>query len=128
MIVFIQVILVIIVSAPSFKNKKRGSRLTRNANLTAVLTCSTAQPGPRGLGARVVSTGKSSREKIIIRLVAIANEGENIAATWICTKSLWFLRPVDKLLSYRSDSSEPWGSTKVTKISSFRYWRVSLGK
>lgn len=30
-----------------------------------------------------------------------------IAATWICTKSFWFLRPMDELLSFRS-SSEPW--------------------
>lgn len=25
-----------------------------------------------------------------------------IAATWSCTKSFWFLRPTDELLSFRS--------------------------
>ena len=51
-----------------------------------------------------------------------------IASTWICTKSYWFLRPGDELLSFRSCASEPWGPTKDAKVSSFRYWRVSLGK
>lgn len=64
----------------------------------------------------------------MIRLVVIIREVGCIAATWICTKSFWFLRPADELLSFRSCSSEPWGPTKVAKISSFRYWRVSLGK
>lgn len=27
---------------------------------------------------------------------------EYIASTWICTKSFWFLRPTDELLSFRS--------------------------
>lgn len=126
--VFIQVQLVIIVSAPSFINKKRGSRLTRNASFTAVLTCVRAQSGDCGRGERVVSTGYTSREKIMTRLVDIIREVGCIAATWICTKSLWFLRPVDELLSFRSRASEPWGSTKVAKISSFRCWRASLGK
>lgn len=75
-----------------------------------------------------MKTGNVSSEKITIRLVVIIKEVGCIAATWICTKSFWFLRPADELLSFRSGSSEPWGPTKVAKISSFRYWRVSLGK
>lgn len=125
---FIQVQLVIIASAPSFMNRKRGRRLTKNASLTAVLTCVRAQSGAWGRGERVVNTGYASSEKIMIRLVVIIREVGCIAATWICTKSFWFLRPADELLSFRSSSSEPWGPTKVAKISSFRYWRVSLGK
>ena len=64
----------------------------------------------------------------MIKLVVIIREVVCIAATWICTKSFWFLRPADELLSFRSKASEPWGPTKEAKISSFRYWRVSLGK
>lgn len=56
----------------------------------------------------------------MIKLEVIISDVGCIAATWICTKSFWFLRPTDELLSFRSDSSEPWGSTKVAKISSFR--------
>ena len=55
--VFIQFQLVIIVSAPSFTNRKRGNRLTKNASFTAVLTCVTAQSGAWGRGERVVRTG-----------------------------------------------------------------------
>lgn len=57
---------------------------------------------------------------MMIRLEVIISADECIAATWICTKSFWFLRPTDELLSFRSCSSEPWGSTKVAKISSLR--------
>lgn len=55
--VFIQDQLVIIVSAPSFKKRKRGRRLTKNAHLTAVLTWVRAQSGPGVEGERVVRTG-----------------------------------------------------------------------
>lgn len=55
--VFIQFQLVMMASAPSFINKKRGRRLTKNASLTAVLTCVRAQSGAWGRGERVVSTG-----------------------------------------------------------------------
>lgn len=54
---FIQFQLVIIVSAPSFIKRNRGSKLTKNASLTAVLTCATAQLGAWGWGERVVNTG-----------------------------------------------------------------------
>lgn len=55
--VFIQFQLVIIASAPSFINRKRGSRLTKNASFTAVFTCTRAQSEARGWGERVVRTG-----------------------------------------------------------------------
>lgn len=39
-------------------------------------------------------------------VVYLGNERKSgagfIAATWICTKSFWFLRPGDELLSFRS--------------------------
>ena len=55
--VFIQVQLVITASAPSLKKRNRGSRLTKKANLTAVLTWVRAQSGVEGVGERVVKTG-----------------------------------------------------------------------
>lgn len=64
---------------------------------------------------------------MITRLDVIIREVVCIAATWICTKSFWFLRPMDELLSFRSEPSEPWGLTKVVEVSSFRCWRASLG-
>ena len=39
---------------------------------------------------------------MMTRLDVIIKEVEHIAATWICTKSFWFLRPTDELLSFRS--------------------------
>lgn len=57
---------------------------------------------------------------MMIRLEVIISAEGCIAATWICTKSFWFLRPTDELLSFRSLASEPWGPTKVTRISSLR--------
>ncbi len=118
--VFIQFQLVIIVSAPSLRKRNSGRRLTKKASLTAVLTWVSAQFGSWGCGERVVSTGYARSVKIMIRLEVIISDVVCIAATWICTKSFWFLRPTDELLSFRSGSSEPWGSTKVAKISSFR--------
>ncbi len=117
---FIQFQLVIIVSAPSLRKRNSGRRLTKKASFTAVLTWVSAQFGSWGCGERVVSTGYARSVKIMIRLEVIIRDVVCIAATWICTKSFWFLRPTDELLSFRSGSSEPWGSTKVAKISSFR--------
>lgn len=118
--VFIQFQLVMIVSAPSLRKRNNGRRLTKKASLTAVLTWVSAQLGSWGCGERVVSTGYARSVKIMTRLEVIISDVVCIAATWICTKSFWFLRPTDELLSFRSGSSEPWGSTKVAKISSFR--------
>lgn len=39
---------------------------------------------------------------MIIKLEVITRAVVCIAATWICTKSFWFLRPTDELLSFRS--------------------------
>lgn len=100
--VFIQVQLVIMASAPSFRNRARGRRLTKKANFTAVLTSMRAQPGDNGRAISVVRTGYASSKKIIIKLEVMVREVVCIAATWICTKSFWFLRPMDELLSFRS--------------------------
>lgn len=76
-----------------------------------------------------MSTGYNRSKKIRIKLDVIISEVGCIAATWICTKSFWFLRPMDELLSFRSRPSEPWGLTKVAKISSFRcYEPLSVDK
>lgn len=96
------------VSAPSERKRKSGKRLTKKASFTAVFTCVRAQSGAEGLGERVVSTGYRRRPKIITRLDESIRGDGCIAATWICTKSFWFLRPTDELLSFRSmHSSEP---------------------
>lgn len=84
-----------IVSVPSFINKKSGSRLTKNASFTAVLTCKGAHWVPLSLGVRVVSIGHASSVRVIIKAEDIVIGVECIAATWSCTKSFWFLKPAD---------------------------------
>lgn len=103
---FIQFQLVMIVSAPSFKKRNSGRRLTKKASFTAVFTWVRAQSLSKGLGEKEVRTGYASRRKIIIRLDVIIIGVWCIAATWICTKSFWFLRPTDELLSFRSFMGE----------------------
>ena len=110
--VFIQFHEVIIVSAPSLRNRKRGKRLTKKASLTAVLTWEMAQSCFRGLGWRVVNTGYVSKTKISTKLVVMMRGVGYIATTWSCTKSFWFLRPTDELLSFRSGG----GSSKAPEF------------
>ena len=102
MLVFIQSQVVITVSAPSFKNTNRGSRLVIKASLIAVLTCFSAQFGLWGFAERVESKGWASSRKVVIRVEAIIRGVGCIAFTWSCAKSLWFLRPTDELLSFKS--------------------------
>lgn len=104
--VFIQVQLVIIVSVPSLRKRQRGRMLVKKAHFTAVLTWVNAQLRGRGVGGKEERMGYISNKKIRIRLVVIMMEVRCIAATWICTKSFWFLRPTDELLSFRSGASE----------------------
>lgn len=80
--------------------------LVKKAHFTAVLTWASAQLGGRGVGEKEERMGYISNKKIRIRLVVIMVEVRCIAATWICTKSFWFLRPTDELLSFRSWASE----------------------
>lgn len=117
--VFIQVQLVMITSAPSDKKREAGRRLTRNANFTAVFTDVSAQVLGFGAGERVVRRGRIRREKMTKRLVDIANVVRYIAFTWSCTKSFWFLRPADTLLSFKSPRGRRI-STEVTAGSSPR--------
>lgn len=100
--VFIQFQLVIMTSAPSVRKIKSGKRLTKKASLTAFLTWDRAQFVLRGLGCMVDSTGYARIAKMMSRLDVIASEVGCIATTWICTKSFWFLRPTDELLSFSS--------------------------
>ena len=55
--VFIQFQLVMMVSSPSFRYRNRGSKLTKKASFTAVLTWATDQSEARGLGESVVNRG-----------------------------------------------------------------------
>lgn len=100
--VFTQLQFVITASAPSFKKRKRGSKLVRKAIFTAVLTCFSAQSGCWGFGDSVERRGWKSSTKIIIRAEVIIKGVGCIAFTWSCTKSFWFLRPTDGLLSFKS--------------------------
>lgn len=93
--VFIQVQVVTIVSVPLLTKRSSGSRLTRNASFTAVFTWARAQWGGLGLGVMVVRMGVISSVITIIRLEDIITGTMCIATTWSCTKSFWFLRPVD---------------------------------
>lgn len=102
--VFIHCQLEMMVSAPWSKKMNRGRRLTKNAVLTAVFTCVKAQEGGGGVGLRVNKRGRTRRVRVRRRLEGMAKEVESIASTWICTKGFWILRPMDKLLSYRSPS------------------------
>lgn len=99
---FAQFQLVVITSAPSVRNKNSGRRLTKKASLTAVFTCDRAHWGLLGLWWRAEITGNERVAKMTKRQVVIVIEVGCIAATWICTKSFWFLRPTDELLSFRS--------------------------
>lgn len=98
----IQLQLIIMASVPSFRNRKSGRRLVRKASFTAVLTCFSAQLGERGLGESVERRGKISSAKIMTRLDVMIRGVVSIAFTWSCTKSFWFLRPTDELLSFKS--------------------------
>lgn len=74
----------------------------KNEVLTAVLTCVLAHSGFCGLGFSVVSRGNIRIVRTRISEDDIIRVVEFIASTWICTKSFWFLRPMDELLSFRS--------------------------
>lgn len=97
---FIQFHVVIIVSVPWSKKMTKGIILMKNAVLTAVLACLRAQSCFRGWGLSVMIRGQMSVVKVNRRVVVIIVF--TIAATWSCTKSFWFLRPTDELLSFRS--------------------------
>lgn len=124
--VFIQFQLVMMASAPSEQNRKRGRRLTKKASLTAVFTWTSAHWLSFGAGERVEKTGRSRRAKIIRRVEDIIRGVGCIAFTWSCTKSFWFLRPTDALLSFESPR-EHRNSTEGTRGSSLRCWQASLG-
>ena len=92
---FIQFQFVIIISVPSLRKTKRGRRLTKNVVFTVVLTWSVAHSGVFGSGLRVVKIGRVKSTSTRIRLEAKINVLECIATAWICTKSFWYLRPMD---------------------------------
>lgn len=126
--VFVHDQLVMIISVPSDRKINRGRRLIKNASLIAVFTCSRAHLGAFGLGERVDRRGYSRSAKIMSKLeVIVISVGGCIAATWICTKSFWFLRPTDELLSFRSGARELRDPTEGTRISSLCFWQDSLG-
>ena len=98
--IFIQFQVVIIFSAPWSRKMIRGIMLMKNAVLTAVLAYFRAQLWFRGFGVSVIMSGQIRIVRVRSRVVVIIVFA--IAATWSCTKSFWFLRPTDELLSFRS--------------------------
>lgn len=74
----------------------------KNATLTAVLTCVAAHSGFWGWGLKVVSRGYRSVTMTKISEDDMIRVAKVIAFAWICTKSFWFLRPTDGLLSFKS--------------------------
>lgn len=97
--VFIQCQFVIIPSVFRFRKIIRGRRLIKNAELTAVLVFS-ASLDSCWSGFSVVISGYTRIKKIRRSDECIINA--ILAFTWICTKSFWFLRPTDGLLSFES--------------------------
>ena len=71
--------------------------------MTEVFTKLMAEAGCWGLVEKALRMGKISSVRTAARVEDNIREGIVIlAATWICTKSFWFLRPTDELLSFRS--------------------------
>lgn len=97
--IFIQFQVVITFSVPWSKKIMRGMVLMKNAVLTAILTCFRAHSWSRGFGFSVIISGSTRTVRVRRRVVVIIFA---IAPTWSCTKSFWFLRPTDELLSFRS--------------------------
>lgn len=91
--IFIQFQVVTMLSVPWSRKMIRGMMLIKNAVLTAVLACLRAQFWFKGVGFSVMIRGQI---KIVrVRSRAVVMIVVTIAATWSCTKSFWFLRPMD---------------------------------
>lgn len=100
---FIQFQLVVITSAPSRRKRNRGRRLIKKASCTAALAFFRGQSAGREGKIKSVSRGAIRTRKTVIMLDATRRGVEVIiATTWSCTKSFWFLRPMDELLSFSS--------------------------
>ena len=119
-------------SVPLLRYIVRGSRLMKNAILTCITAISSGDLVLMDLCTKVINTGiiKTTKIRIIQQVMTI--ELAFIATTWSCTKSFWFLRPVDELLSFRSDRlnesvSELQNLTGVAKFSRLRSRTASLG-
>ena len=93
--VLIQFQLTMTTSVPSLRKTKRGRRLTKNAVFTVVLTCRDAHSGDFGSGSKVERIGSINKANIRSRPEVKTSVLDGIATTWICTKSFWYLRPMD---------------------------------
>lgn len=124
---FIQLQVVITFSMPWSRKMISGIMLIKNAMHTAVLTCFRAQSWSSGFGLRVIMRGQTRIVRVRRRVEVIIIF--TIAATWSCTKSFWFLRPMDELLSFRSKLNEPRSLTVGVGISSpYCIWPLSVDK
>ena len=89
---FIQFQLVVIDSKPWSRKINKGIKLIKKEIFTAVFTCEDDQFGLSSLGEREEINGKA-------RIIKIKRKDELkiifIALAWSCTKSFWFLRPID---------------------------------
>lgn len=91
-------------SAPWSRKMISGIMLMKKAVDTAFLAYLRAQFWFKGEGVNVISRGQTRIVRVRRRVVIIIVF--TIAATWSCTKSFWFLRPTDELLSFRSGLGE----------------------
>lgn len=80
----------------------RGTRLIRKVIKTVVLIRPAISKGERVVRDNRARTGDANSTRIIRSKEDMGVMISGIAATWICTKSFWFLRPTDELLSFRS--------------------------
>lgn len=69
--------------------------LTEKASLIAVLTRVYSGEEVLDSGNRADRRGYVSTARVKVRVDIMVIEACSIAATWICTKSFWFLRPTD---------------------------------
>lgn len=104
--VFIHCQFVVIASMPWSRKINRGSRLTKKDSWTAVFAWVRAQSFFKGVGLSVVKIGYSSSAKITIKLELKIIVVGCIVFTWSCTKSFWFLRPMDDYYPSKTRGSQ----------------------
>lgn len=96
---FIQDQVLMIVSMPWSSMMDRGRRLMKNASFTAVLAWWAVFWSFLAVDK---SRGYSKVMNIRVRLDPVIMAVGCITSTWSCTKTFWFLKPMDELLSFRS--------------------------
>lgn len=92
---FIQFQLVVMDSRPWSRKIKSGIRLIKKDSFTAVLTWVEDQEGFRGILVVVMDEINGYNRVRKINRNDVLKISGFIASAWSCTKSFWFLRPID---------------------------------